>query len=212
MVGFQIARSVDNPIAPISIPTDQVDSRSEQHNFILVRVDSLNSSQPKLISVWFASIFFIQENPSTLTLAQIYPPTNPSPKSLGLEQTFALSEQGEPIAKFWDALRRYDLNWEGYLLFDTDGANTFLQWLVGPNDFMQALDEAAQNSDKSRIMAEQTCQSIAEISTQPISAFNWSEVVPSHFRTDLRLENSLSFWDRLTNSGLPVYCDFLPSP
>lgn len=212
VLGFQIAQSVGGPGVDPKSSASMALAGQEQHNFILVRADDLSSGKPKLVSVWFVSLYFAGDHSNLLTLAQIYPPNTASPKSNALDREFTLTSDGGPQPAFWDAVRRYKLDWEGYLLFDTEGANQFLQWLVGPSDFHQALDEAPGSAEKSRIMAEQICRSISDSVGKPISQFNWSQVVPSHFRTNLGLEAGLAYWDRMTNTGSPVHCEFLPRP
>jgi hypothetical protein len=183
----------------------------EQHNFMFVRVDDMRIEKPRLISVWYVSLFIVNNDPSSLTLAQIYPPRVPSPKSVTLSRAFSISAEHDPVPAFWNSLtKQYGFNWEGYVMYDTDGANLLLQWLVGPNDFQGALDEAAKSPDNSRAMAQQTCQSITDSSGRSIGQFDWGQVVPDHFRTSLRLETGLAYWDRMTKKGHPVTCEFLP--
>ncbi|MBE0699715.1 MAG: hypothetical protein IH586_22545 [Anaerolineaceae bacterium] len=211
IVGFNIARNI-NPVeetpqaAPGILPHQEV----VQHNFMIVRVDDLLVTEPKLVSVWFVSLFIVNDDPSSLTLAQIYPSRTASPKSLSLNRAFSLSSDREPVPAFWNMVKQYGFNWEGYIMFDTQGANLFLQWLVGPSDFLGAFDEAAKNQDNSRRMAEQTCQSITDSSGRSIGQFDWSQVNPDHFHTSIRLENGLAYWDQMTKSGHPVSCEFLP--
>jgi hypothetical protein len=214
VIGFQIAQTVGGPGVDPNGPAPVISPGQEQHNFMLVRADDLGSGKPELVSVWFVSLYFTKDTPtpSLLSLAQIYPPKAASPKSNSLVREFTLTPEGEPQPAFWDAVRRYELSWEGYLLFDTEGANQFLQWLVGPSDFHKALEDAPKSADKSRIMAEQICRSIADSTGKPISDFNWNQVVPRHFRTNLGLEAGLSYWDWMTNTGHPVRCEFLPRP
>ncbi len=160
IVGYNIAQNLNPSVGSTDGSVDIPSLPSEQHNYIVLRVDNLRAANPKLISVWYTSLFFVNENPNSLTLAQIYPPKVPSQNSALLERTFAISQEGEPVQVFWDSVKRYRLKWDGYIIFDTEGANLFLQWLVGPTDFLGALDEAAKNQDNSQRMAEQTCQSI----------------------------------------------------
>jgi hypothetical protein len=211
LVGFNIASKINPdvktlPIAPDDMPNQQV----EQHNFMVVRVDTLLADKPQLLSVWYVSLFIVNNDPSSLTLAQIYPPRAPSPKSLNLEHSFSLSADREPVPAFWNSVKQYKFNWEGYIMYDTQGANQFLQWLVGPSDFTSALDEAAKSQDNSRQMAEQTCQSITDSSGRSIGQFDWGKVVPDHFHSSIRLEDGLAYWDRMTKPDQSVSCVFLP--
>jgi hypothetical protein len=210
VVGFNIARNInpvlETPQITPGIPQPEV----AQHNFMIVRVDDLLAKEPKLVSVWFVSLFLVNNDPSSLTLAQIYPPRVPSAKSLSLNRAFSLSPEHDPVPAFWTTVEKYGFNWEGYIMVDTQGANLFLQWLVGPSDFQGALDEAAKSQDNSRRMAEQTCQSITESSGRSIGQFDWGQVVPDHFHSSINFETGLAYWDQMTKAGHLVSCEFLP--
>jgi hypothetical protein len=212
LAGYNIARGINpQPSSPenaVEIPVPL----SEQHNYMIVRVDDLGSQKPQLKSVWFVSLSFVSQNPNLLALAQIYPPKTAGQKSTALERAFALSEKGEPAAAFWNAVKQYKLDWEGYILFDAQGANLFLQWLVGPADFQGALEESAKNDENSLRMAQQVCQSITDASGRSLGQFSWSQVIPDHFRSDLQLATALAYWDRMTDPAQSVRCEFLPSP
>lgn len=212
IVGFQLAQKTSPPAQVVDPTPGFPDNRSEQHNFIVLRVDDLTNAKPKLISVWFVSLFFVNDNPNSLTLAQIYPPRAPSQKSLLLNRNFSLTDEKDPLPPFWDAVEQYGFRWEGYIMLDTQGANFFLQWLVGPNDFQGALDEAAKSPENSLRMAKQTCQSITDSSGRSLGQFDWGNVVPDHFHSSLNLETGLGYWDRMTDAKNTVQCEFLPTP
>jgi hypothetical protein len=209
LIGFQVANKQDKDPAEKQPAVSVSEITGEQHNVLIMRVDELDSPQPQLISVWFVSLFFLEDNPTKLTLAQIYPSN--SAKAGSLEETFALTGEGEPTPAFWDALEAYGFNWESYVVLDTAGANQFLQWLVGPVDFIDALAAAASNPESNSQMVDQICKSIADASNRELGEFNWSAMIPDHFRSDMRLEAGLAYWDRLVDNG-PARCEILPSP
>jgi hypothetical protein len=208
VLGFQAANKLNpTPTAAKGVgPVDGV--QGEQHNLLIVRVDRFDAAQPRLISIWFVSLFFLQDTPTILTLAQIYPDSSSQAGSLA--ESFAFSAQGDPDRAFWEALSVYGFHWESYVVLDTEGANLFLQWLVGPGDFTAALEAASTSRDNSRRMVEQTCQSIADASNRELGEFNWSALAPAHFRSDMRLEAGLAYWDRLVDTG-PARCEILPA-
>ncbi len=212
VVGYNIARNLNPGVEVVEATPAFPDQVSEQHNVMVMRVDDLNAKEPRLISVWFVSLFIVNNNPNSLTLAQIYPPRASSPRSMVLERNFILDEEKNPYPPFWDAVKQYNFEWEGFILFDTRGANLFLQWLVGPTDFQAALDEAARSPENSLRMAEQTCQSITDSSGRSLAQFEWSSVVPNHFHSNLNLETGLKYWDRMTDPSSTVHCEFLPTP
>jgi hypothetical protein len=211
MVGYNLASQSATP-TPQPLTESTPLPASEQHNYVLIRADRLDSSEPKLISVWFVSIFFLENNPTQLSLAQIYPAHKTTSKSEAMMRKFTLNDQGEPSDAFWKAVRGYGFNWEGYFLIDTQGANKFLEWLVGNQDFMPTLEEASRNLKNSRSLADQTCKAVISSSSKEIGQFDWSVIVPDHLRTNIRFENGLALWDRITENGNPARCNFLPSP
>ena len=209
LLGFQAAGQLNPSQADSREPVLDAEFKGEQYNLLLMRVDQLNSPQPKLISIWFVSLFFLADNPTTLTLAQIYPSNSPS--SLSLEQTLAFTAQGEIAPAFWEKMADYGFNWESYVVVDTVGANSFLQWLSGPGDYTGVLEAASGSRENGLRMVEQTCNSIASASGRDIGQVNWSDLMPAHFRSNIRLEAGLVYWDRLIDTG-PVRCEIIPSP
>lgn len=208
-IGFQAAGQI-SPARPNNIPTEPGgDFQGQQHNFLLVRVDQLDAPQPRLISIWFVSLFFLDDNPTILTLAQIYPSNSPSSGSL--EKTFSLTDQGELSPAFWDVMDTYGFNWESYLVLDNAGANLLLQWLAGSGNFTDLLDAASANQASRASMVEQTCQLIAGAAGREVGQVDWSDLMPAHFRTNMRFESGLVYWDRMVDHG-PVRCEILPAP
>lgn len=208
-VGFQAAEQLNPLPAESPTPDPGMAFRGDQHNFLLLRVDQLNTLQPKLVSIWFVSLFFLEDNPTILTLAQIYPSSTAS--SAFLEKTFAFTRQGEISEAFWDAIKPYGFIWESYIVIDAAGSNEILRWLAGSADF-NGVPEAAPDSQEERLLiAEQTCAFISDSSGRDLGEINWSKLMPVHFRSDMRLEAGLGYWDRLGHAG-PVRCEILPAP
>lgn len=209
LFGYQAAGQLNSSQTDDHEPDLSVEFRGEQYNLLLMRVNQLNSLQPRLISIWFVSLFFLEDSPTTLTLAQIYPSNSPS--SLSLEQTFAFTAEGEISPAFWEKIEDYGFNWQSYIVVDTVGANFFLQWLTGSGDFTGALEAASGSQENGLRMVEQTCKSISNATDREIGQVNWSDLMPAHFRSNMRLEAGLVYWDRLIDTG-PVRCEIIPSP
>ncbi len=208
-VGFQAAEQLSPLPSASQTPDPGVVFRGDQHNFLLIRVDQLDTSQPKLVSIWFVSLFFLDDNPTVLTLAQIYPSSAAS--STFLEKAFSFTPQGEIPEAFWSAVRAYGFVWESYIVIDAAGSNEFLQWLAGSGDFSGDLEAASFSQEDRLRIVEQTCKFISESSGRDLGEINWSNLMPVHFRSDMRLEAGLGYWDRLSDSG-PVRCEILPAP
>jgi len=209
-IGFQVAGDYNRPPTTTQTPDPGLEIRGEQHNLLIMRVDRVDAPQPRLISIWFSSLFFLEDHPTILTVAPLYPTKSDSANHL-LAETFAFTADGDLAANFWDGINAYGVEWESYIILDNAGANLILQWLVGPGDFSGVLEAAASSPGSSVAMVEQTCKSIADASQKDLGDFNWSALVPDHFRSSLRLEAGLALWDRLVESG-PARCDILPPP
>jgi hypothetical protein len=210
-LGYQIANVQDASMGKAAA-TDSDGMRSEQHNLILLRVDRLNDEQPRLISVWFVSLFFVNDIPSTLTLAEIYPPKTPTGASRSLERSFALSSNGDPAPGFWNTLEVYKIQWESFVMIDTVGAEELLEWLIGPGDYQSVLQAAEVDQRESQRLVEQICGSIVSAKSRDIGLFNWTTLAPQHFRSSLRMETGLSYWSRMTSAEKPVRCEILMAP
>jgi hypothetical protein len=210
-LGYQIADGQD--AARAKTPTvDLQGMRSEQHNLILVRVDNLDAQQPRLISVWFVSLFFVNDNPSTLTLAEIYPPKTETAASRILERSFTLSSDGDPAPGFWHAVETYNIKWESFVMIDSAGADELLNWLIGPGAYQGTLQAAEADKGESQRLVEQICGAIVSANSRDIGLFNWTALVPRHFRSSLRMETGLSYWSRMTGAEKPVRCEILMAP
>lgn len=212
IVGYNLAGN-RNPVAQATVVVDPSQIISgEQHRFIIMRADALDTAQPRLVSIWYVSVYFLENYPTTLTLAQVYPVKTATPNAQALAQSFALNPQtGEPADAFWQALQAYGLQWEAYVLTDIEGANAFLNWWSGPADYRPALTSADGNADTSVQLATQTCMAVANAATHQIGTFDWGTVVPLHFRSSLRMENGLAYWDRVTG-GASVRCEIVSAP
>jgi hypothetical protein len=210
-LGYQLATMQES--AKVGNRAGEIDDLGgEQHNLIIMRVDQLDGKNPRLISVWFVSLYFFNDNPSSLTLAQLYPPKTPTNASKALERAFALTSAGDPVAGFWSALEGYKIKWEGYVMVDTAGASEVLTWLVGPGDYSAILAAAEADQNANKQLVEQICGSIVSAGGRDIGLFNWTELVPQHFRSSLRMEAGLAYWARMTSAEKQVRCEILMAP
>jgi hypothetical protein len=209
--GFQMAGFKDlTSQAPQVVETNALNN--EQHNIVIIGVDQLDSGSPRLISVWFVSFFFGSNQPSSLTLAQLYPTKEPRPNAQSLERAFSLDSNGEPVSGFWYALDAYKIQWEAYVMMDHAGGNEALNWLFGAGDYYASLDAAQKNADENWRLVNQICGSIVNAKDKDLGLFNWSKLVPQHFRSNLRMETGLAYWSRITNAGSPVRCEIIMAP
>ena len=215
LVGYGAAVRFDRVLSPgsTSTPTLDIDGpQGKQYNVILIHVDRLDRPQPRMVSVWFVSLYFIEGAPPTLTLAQIYPtPGNPGPHQ-SIEGAFSLTQEGTLSPGFWKAIKTLHIQWKGYLLIDDFTVQTVMEWINGPGDFPGVIGATQNNPQESQRILVQTCESFGRLQSHGPAPFDVNDLIPAHFRSDLQMQEALSYWNLLTTSTLPIKCDVLLAP
>ncbi len=207
-IGFNVASSVD-PVKNVR-PTADPGSigKGDQHNLLIVQVDELNNPSPKLVSVWFVSLFFLDGAPPTLTFAQLYSPQASTPRALSLGRAFEITHSSEIGAGFWKAVQQFKVQWEGYFLVDNISVQRIMEWINGPGNFAEDLNKSGQ----SEATILQACHMASNLQKGTAVPFDWTGLAPDHFRSNLRMEIGLSYWDRMMQKGLPLRCEILLAP
>ncbi len=210
VIGFQVANSLDkSPIAGqenAAVTNDG--TQVQQHNLIVVHVDRLDSQEPRLLSVWFVSLFFVDGSPPVLTIAPIYPARSEE-RSRSIENAFSLESNGDPSSGFWKVIRSMRFKWEAFLLVDDFAVQKVMEWTNGPGDYPPVLENAQNDPETSQQVLIQTCQSVGGIANRGAAPFEWKDLAPAHLRSNLRMELALIYWNNLTTSELPINCDVL---
>ena len=210
ILGYQLANRM-NPAQPqaSSAGSGRV-GQGEQHNLVIIQVDQLDSLQPHLISVWYASLYFLEDKPPTLTFGQLYPMRANQATNQSIGKSFALDSHGEPSAGFWRNLETFKIKWEGYLLVDNVAMQRVLEWINGPGDYVSILGSGPDGSDQRNQLADQSCQKIAGIDQRQGPSLEWGDLIPAHFHSNLRMEDALAYWDRV-KSARDARCEILPA-
>jgi hypothetical protein len=207
MIGFQIANNLDQSSTGgqenVAVPTDNI--LVQQHNLIVIHIDRLDSQEPRLMSVWFVSFFFVEGSSPVLTIAPIYPARSGTAASL--ERAFSLNSGGEPSQGFWKAIRAMKFKWEAFLVVDDFAVQKVMEWTNGPGNYPPVLENTLNNPTASREILIRTCQSVGEISTRGEAPLKWNDLVPAHLHSNLRMELALTYWNNLTTSALPIGCE-----
>jgi hypothetical protein len=212
-VGYQLAtRSApDSPTAtPAFEPTfaEVIPGvGGEEHSIAVIQVDQLDAELPRLETVWFVSVFFMEDASPTVTFVRLYAPFAVSENARALEQAFSLTSGGEPSGDFWDTLADFDVQIEGYFLVDRFSTQYILGWANGPGDYAPTLLE----QEGPRALVQQTCQSITGISLRETTPFEWTGIAPRHFRSNLRMEKAVDIWKKMT-SEQALRCDLIVLP
>lgn len=207
-IGYQLANRVD-PVKFTSVGASGRVGQGEQHNLVILQVDRLDSYQPKLVAVWFASLYFMEDNPPMLTFGQLYPTRSNNNINQSIARSFALDGQGEPSTGFLRSLETYKIKWEGYLLVDSITVQRVMEWANGPGDYISLLSSGADGSTERNQLAGQSCQRIAGIDIRQNPALQWGDLVPAHFRSNLHMEDALAYWIKVTTAR-NARCEILP--
>lgn len=214
VIGYSIASQ--NDFLDLGKTVEPVDSEGgEQYNVLIIQVDQLDGLKPRLVSVWYVSLFFMDDSPPTLTFGQLFAPYSGTESAQRLARAFALTAGGEPASGFLRAVESFKIRWDAYFVVDYFSTQRMLEWVNGPGEFTRPFDDPQQT----RALLEQTCQSLAGLSTRqaPLSnrqvpPFDWTGLAPHHFHSNLRMEIGLDYWNRMNSTEEPVRCEIILTP
>lgn len=207
VVGYQVAKYFPGGEEP---PVVDSDDTSEQHKLIVVHVDSLDSQNPRVISVWFLSLFFHDDLPPTISLGEIYPAADPLVSQI-MERSFSLNRDGDPPAAFWQSIRSQNFEWDDYIVLDAVTVNRMLAWIIGPGDYNWVNDALREDPVQVDLLLTQVCEGLGGIDHRQTAPFSWGDLVPAHFHSQLPMEEALAYWERITKSQQPVKCEVVVS-
>ncbi|MCC6146310.1 MAG: hypothetical protein IT308_01950 [Anaerolineaceae bacterium] len=189
-------------------PGEAVNISNIQHNFLVIRVDDLQTANTQLLSVW---IFFTTfSDPPYMVMKILYPNTRQDK----ILSTFSLDDNRQPSPQFLQEVKKLDFAWDGYIVVDDQGIQNLNYWMLGqpldmpPRDSQSTPDGFTIYVNDSRQWSA-LCQSLGSIKQREDVLF-WRDTLPAHLRTDLDFETMILFWDYMTNSNTPPYCETIP--
>ncbi len=209
-LGFNLAEEFKLGEMGVVSPTPVDLNNSSQNNVLVIVVDHMNQPETNLMAVWFVSLYLMDGSQPALTFAPVYTLYSNGEQSKVVADSFALNDRREPTQQFWNTLSAMNIQWQGYVMVDLVTARRFVEWSGMYGDPPQALLTALGNPLEGQAMAGQLCQSISSAASRPPVDVNWSELVPDHLQTNLRLESGMLFWQRMTHASPPVRCEILP--
>ena len=179
-----------------------------QHNFLVIRVDDLQSSRPVLVSAW---IFFTTfTDPPYMIMKILYP----NPRQDGIAASFAIDANGKLSPQFEQEIKKLNFPWDGYLVLDSQGLQKINRWILDqpletpPYDPQNMPDGFTTYVNDSRQWLL-FCQNMPGMA-QRQNTLSWREITPANLRTDLSFETLILFWDYMTRSNAPPYCEVIP--
>jgi hypothetical protein len=206
-IGFNLAsqQPSSNPLLKI-LPMS-----TGQHNLIIVLVDQYQQPSSRLMSVWFVSMYTVESNPPELAFSQIYTPQSTSELSKALGTEFSITSHGDPGNNFWNVIRSHKIDWENYVVIDLPAAERILEWLIGQDYNAETIITGLGKEEDTKVLLGLICKSLPETVDRPLP-FQWRELIPGHFRSSMRLDDGLVYWDMVTRFGVSSSCELLPAP
>ncbi len=211
LVGFQIAIRIDELLnRGLPTQTPSADSANSKHyNVVLIHVDRLDLPEPRLVSVWFISVYLFDGSPPALTIAQMYPTPGNTEVYDAFRRSFSLTRDGEPSAGFWRVVKTRKIEWNGYLLVDDFTVQKVMEWTNGPGEYPGLLGAVQNNPDQTHSDLMQMCRSLGGIANRNPAPFQLSDLAPDHFRSNLRMEEGITYWHKMTTTKQPMECDIV---
>lgn len=213
LVGYQVAiylAPIDDGPGPGT--NAEVANPGNGLSVILIHVDHLDRSQPRLVSVWYVSLFFVDGAPPRVALAQMYPAPGIPGRNQAFERSFSLTREGDPSPIFLRGLKSQDIQWEGYLLIDDFTVQNVMEWTNGAGDFTGLLGSTQSNPVESERVLKHTCEDFGQLEQHGPAPFSINDLMPAHFRSDLSMDEAWSYWNSITTSEAPIRCDVLLAP
>ncbi len=172
-----------------------------QRNIAILHVDELQSETPKLISIWGLILYYPEPK---IILQPLYPLNLEGNQELG--SRFAITKSGDPHPVFMQFLADDNkITWDNYILIDDSGLSTLIGSSIGGTSF-ENLDPAVSIVDVEDGVYTQLCSSIVANPQHLFDNVLWTQLIPSHFHSNLFLEDILEGWARLTRVEQPLEC------
>jgi hypothetical protein len=208
--GFESAKKAWQTVSeqpPKQFPTDSPKSNSVQHNILIIRVNDLASPSPAIKSAWI--LFFTTTDPSNLILKILYP----SAVALINPDALILDKQSRPTVEFENEIKKINISWDGYLIFDETGMKAIGEWFGGVSpetspDIPQVTAEAFNTYQADFNYFIVMCKNLPDVAEHKTN-FRWRSLIPAHIRSDLSFENLVVYWDFMTSTRQPI-CKVMP--
>lgn len=213
LVGYQVANYLGPFIGDPGLEANsEVASSRNELSVILIHVDRLDLSQPRIVSVWYVSLFFADSAPPRVALAQMYPAPGIAGRNQAFERSFSLTHDGKPSPVFLRALKNQDIQREGYLLVDDFSVQSIMEWTNGAGDYPGLLGSAQSHPLESEQALKHACEDFSRLEEHGPAPFSINDLLPAHFRTDLSMDKALRYWEIMTTSEAPIRCDVVLAP
>jgi hypothetical protein len=173
-----------------------------QHNIVIIHVDSLQADSPILVSIWGTILYFPEPK---IILQPLFPLSDEQDSSV--LSNFALTAGKEPVSAFLKKINQItQIQWDNYVIVDHN-AFALLHSAISQYNGAAVTDPAASILLVESNFFNQLCTLISEQGKDFLKDFTWSEMIPTHMRTNLAIDIALVNWEKLTSANLPVRCE-----
>ncbi len=209
-LGGLLALRVGSPssaAAPTPLPPKATSSASvqERTNLVIIQVNDLRDSSPRLVSVWYG-IILLKQQPS-LTFKPLYPSQKDLSLARDLQKNFSLNANGQPKAGFLNTLQESQIPWDAWLIFDSKSGAALYRWALGESAaFTSHPPESPRDTshlDQDRSLLNGICDMLSIPAQDQPRAFDWDLLTSDHFVTsvDVDLSSALGLWHHLSDQA-----------
>jgi hypothetical protein len=208
-------------------PTDAIlastptQSSAKQRTIVFIQVDDLTNPSSQLIATWL--IMYFPDNPK-ITWLLVYPPApaNQQPQYRELGKSFTITPEGLPGNAYISALQSFGVQFNGIIITDTLGIAKTIDWLKGINmgdgnkdgtTVSNRLIPPWQNMNSANQWQTKVFQGVCQKAEQLTLDNNWLQLMidlaPSHFHTDLGMEQLVNDWKALMTLPETPKCEII---
>lgn len=208
LIADQINIIFSSKDSSIPITTNHI----QQRNFLLLYVDDLTKPNPELVSVW--ALFTVLSDPPYLTIKALYPNPSDSKQERSLDGLFSISPQGKPTEKFINKLNTFDFHWDNYILLDNHAVMFLYEWCLNNHEHINNHSLPKAHDMKSPLLKDEIvlfeiiCDQLPFNGKKVIKP-EWNKLIPEHMLTDLLFDTTVIYWNNLSSTNHPPYCEII---
>ena len=197
-------------ISPDSSTDSGLPSNSAQSNYLIVQSNAIEAESSELVSAWI--MFYHPSAPAHITIVPVYPTENLEVRDR-LTRSFSITRNHKLETRFVNLVERtYDLQVDGYILLDETASRYFARLVTQRELNLSGNSPTSPDAIQSVLNNGQTifsafCVTLSTIGLKTISeTVNWTEILPSHFTTDLSFEVLNLVVAQMESSGIIEDC------
>jgi len=206
LFGLWAASRLHSPL-PINVPTEM------QKNYLLVQVEDLEERSPEVISIWVA--FVSRSNSTHIIFMPLYPNSdikvnNKINRALRVTRDDLVADRS--VRKIE---KKYHIRTSGFVVVDNAAVTFIASQLL--EESLTPADDAPHDAEAiSRFLSNAEdhfssfCAQIQQQGSElTLDRFDWSQILPAHFRTDLSFEELTIEFESILKAGQIQTCEVI---